>query len=86
VLALNVFHHFLKTEMDFMKLRKLLRNLKMDHMFFEATTYGDDQMKNAFVNFTQSEFVEFILQHTSLNKSTIIYSAKNGRKIFHLSK
>jgi len=86
VLALNVFHHFLKTETEFIKLADLLRNLKTEQMFFEAHQYDDVQMKDAFVNYTQPEFVDFILQHASLNKSEVVYSAKNGRTIFKLSK
>lgn len=86
VLALNVFHHFLKTKIEFVKLKALLKNLKTKQMFFEAHAYDDAQMKDAFVNYTQPEFVDFILQHTSLNKSEVIYTAKNGRTIFSLSK
>jgi 2-polyprenyl-3-methyl-5-hydroxy-6-metoxy-1,4-benzoquinol methylase len=86
VLALNVFHHFLKTKTEFIKLKGLLKNLKMNQMFFEAHRYDDAQMKNAFINYTQPEFVDFVLQHTSLNKSEVIYTAKNGRTIFKLSK
>ena len=86
VLALNIFHHFLKTEADFVKFKHLLKNLKTDSMFFEAHRYDDTQMNNAFINFTQPEFVDFILQNTSLNKSKVIYTAKNGRTIFKLVK
>jgi 2-polyprenyl-3-methyl-5-hydroxy-6-metoxy-1,4-benzoquinol methylase len=86
VLALNVFHHFLKTKTEFTKLKGLLKNFKMNQMFFEAHRYDDAQMKDAFVNYTQPEFVDFILQHTSLNKSEVIYTAKNGRTIFRLFK
>lgn len=86
VLALNIFHHFLKTKADFIKFKRLLKNLKTDSMFFEAHKYNDTQMNNAFINFTQPEFVDFILQHTSLNKSKVIYTAENGRTIFKLSK
>ena len=55
-------------------------------MFFETHRYDDGQMKNAFINFTQPEFVDFVLKYTSLNKSKAIYTAKNGRTIFKLSK
>jgi len=86
ILALNVFHHFLKTEREFIKLEDLLKNLKTEQLFFEAHRYDDAQMKDAFVNYTQPEFVDFILQHTLLNKSEVLYTAKNGRTIFNLSK
>jgi hypothetical protein len=48
--------------------------------------YYEDQMKHAYVNYTETEFIDFILSHTSLNKSELIYTAKNGRKVFKLSK
>lgn len=85
VLALNVFHHFLKRKTDFCKLKDLLKNLKMDVMFFEPHLYKEEQMKDAYVNFTEAEFVNFMLQHTSLKKAELIYTEKNGRKVFKLS-
>lgn len=86
VLALNIFHHFLKTEPLFSKLQNLLKELDADMMIFEAHNYHEDQMKDAYVNYTETEFIDFILRLTSLNKSEVIYTAKNGRKVFKLSK
>ena len=86
VLAFNIFHHFLKTKSEFVKLKKLLQDLKMNQMFFEPHKYDDTQMKNAFINFTEKEFIDFILQQTPLNKSEAIYRAKNGRTLFRLFK
>jgi 2-polyprenyl-3-methyl-5-hydroxy-6-metoxy-1,4-benzoquinol methylase len=86
VLALNIFHHFLKRKTEFVKLKELLKNLKMDVLFFEPHLYHEVQMKGGYVNFTPTEFVDFILQNTSLTKSEVIYTAKNGRTVFKLSK
>lgn len=86
VLALNVFHHFLKTKTTYFQLIDLLKNLEMNQMFFEAHRYDDAQMRDAFINYTQPEFVDFILQNTSLNKSEVTHAAKNGRTIFKLFK
>jgi 2-polyprenyl-3-methyl-5-hydroxy-6-metoxy-1,4-benzoquinol methylase len=86
VVALNIFHHFLKAKTDFLKFEDLLKNLKTDVLFFEPHLYRDDQMKDAYVNYTETKFVDFLLSHTSLNKSEIIYTAKNGRKVFKLSR
>jgi hypothetical protein len=86
VLALNIFHHFLKRKTEFIQLKGLLENLEMDQLFFEAHRYQEDQMKDAYVNYTETEFVDFLLRHTSLNKSEVIYTAKNGRTVFKLSR
>lgn len=86
VLALNIFHHFLKRKAEFFQLKDLLRNLEMDELFFEPHRYQEDQMKDAYVNYTETEFVDFLLQNTSLTKSELIYTTKNGRKVYKLSK
>lgn len=86
VLALNIFHHFLKRKTEFIQLKDLLKNLEMDQLFFEPHRYQEDQMKDAYVDYTETEFVDFLLQHTSLNKSEVIYTAKDGRTVFKLSK
>lgn len=86
VLALNVFHHFLKSKTAFNQFKNLLKNLETDELFFQAHNYQEDQMKGAYINYTETEFVDFLLQHTSLNKSELIYIAKNGRHLYKLSK
>lgn len=86
VLALNIFHHFLKTKKDFLRFECMLKNLDTDVLFFEPHLHHDGQMKDAYVNYTETEFVDFLLNHLSLNKSEIIYTAKNGRKVFKLSR
>jgi hypothetical protein len=86
VLALNIFHHFLKTKKSFSQLKDLLENLEVDELFFEPHRYEDGQMKDAYVNYTEAEFVDFLLRHLSLRKSEAIYTARNGRTVFKLSK
>lgn len=86
VLALSIFHHFLKTEKHFSLFKDLLKNLETDVLFFEPHRPQEDQMKDAFVNYGETEFVDFLLQHTSLKKSEAIYTAKNKRTLFKLSK
>jgi len=86
VLALNIFHHFLKRKTEFIQLKDLLKNLEMDQLFFEPHRYQEDQMKDAYVNYDETEFIDFLLRHTSLNKSELIYTAKNGRHVYKLSR
>jgi SAM-dependent methyltransferase len=86
VLALNIFHHFLKRKTLYNNLINLLENLKMDNMLFEPHLPHEAQMSDAFVNYSQIEFVDFIMKHTSFTKSEVIYSANNGRHVYLLSK
>jgi len=86
VLALNIFHHFLKRKTTYLQLIDLLENLKTTELFFEPHLYSENQMRNAYVNFTETEFVDFLFRHTSFTKSEIIYTAENGRHVFKLSK
>lgn len=86
VLALNIFHHFLKTKTDYLRLKDMLKNLETAELFFEPHLYHEYQMKEAYINYTETQFIDFILSHTSLNKSELIYTAKNGRHVFKLSK
>ena len=86
VLALNIFHHFLKTKALFSQFIDLLKNLKTNELFFEPHIQREYQMKGAYVNFAENEFVNFLMRHASLEKSEIIYHDKNGRNVFKLSK
>ena len=86
VLALNVLHHFLKRKTTFFQLKDLMKNLETDEMFFEPHQYQEGQMKDAYVNYTETEFVDFLLRHTSLNESKLIHTARDRRHIFKLSK
>jgi hypothetical protein len=86
VLALNIFHHFLKTETSFSQFKSLLKNLKTRELFFEPHLHDEIQMKNAYINLNETEFVDFILDHASLNKAKLIFTDPSGRQIFKLSK
>ena len=84
VIALNIFHHFLKTEVEYNKLKQLLGRIKTDIMIFEPHLPNEPQMRNAFVNYNVEKFVNFILEYSSLNKSELIYTASDDRKVFKL--
>ena len=86
VLALNIFHHFIKTEEKHAELRCWLENLATESMFFESHRYDDPQMRNAYVNYREEEFLEFILNNSMLNKWEFIHKCKDGRRIFLLYK
>lgn len=84
VLALNIFHHFLKKEDSYFKLINLLKNLKMKEMYFEPHLPNEFQSGELYKNYSEEEFVEFILQKSKLNNAELIGEAKDGRKIYKL--
>lgn len=82
VLALNVFHHFLKKKTDYLKLIDLLNRLQMKELFFEPHLFEEPQMENAYKNYTEEEFVEFILRNSQFKKAKLIGAAADGRHLF----
>jgi len=84
IIALNIFHHFLKTETKYNLFIEWLNNLNVDQMFFEAHKYQEPQMNNSYVNYTEEEFVKFIIDNTTLNHVKFIYQAGDGRKVYSL--
>lgn len=85
VLALNIFHHFLKTKELYNKLVNLLLKLEMEEMFFEANNYNEPQMKSSFINYHPEEFVKFIIQNSCLNYYKKI-GEFDGRELYHITK
>lgn len=85
VLALNIFHHFLKTEESYHNLIGFLNKLKVKEMFFEAHNPEEFKNMNVYKNYSEDEFVQFILKNSTLKKAQKIGIAQDGRKIFKLS-
>jgi len=85
VLALNVFHHFLKEKKEYYQLIEFLKRLITKVMFFEPHLPNEPQMKKAYVNYNCEEFVNFILEHSPyLNRAVHIGEAEDGRPIYKL--
>lgn len=85
VLALNIFHHFIKEEYLYNKLIELLNNLIVKEMFFETHRQDESQMVGSYINYSPQEFVEFILSNSNFCKYKEIGDF-NGRKLYHLTK
>lgn len=60
VLALNIFHHFLKDREHFRLLSDFLARLDCSVLFFQAHDPAEGQMAGAFRNFSAAEFCQFI--------------------------
>ena len=84
VLALNIFHHFIKTEETYYKLIDLLKRLDMKVMFFQPELPASPQMRGAYQNLTCDEFVDFVLENSCLNEATCIGETENGRPVYRL--
>jgi 2-polyprenyl-3-methyl-5-hydroxy-6-metoxy-1,4-benzoquinol methylase len=85
VLALNVFHHALKTKESYYKLVALLQNLQMGELFFEVAGEHETQMEGAYRNYSPSEFADFVMRVSTLKHAEIIGKASDGRTIYRLS-
>ena len=84
VLALSIFHHFLKTKETFDKFAKWLGELNADMMILEPHCADEPQMIGAYRNFHEQQFVEFILERSVLKHSEIIHRCEDGRPIYRL--
>jgi hypothetical protein len=83
VLALNILHHFLKKKDSYFKLIELLNRLKMSELYFQTHRADENQMRDAYKNYSPEEFVDFILENSCLDEAKLI-GEENGRLIYKL--
>jgi SAM-dependent methyltransferase len=83
VLALNVFHHFLKSESSHRRLIEMLGRMRMREMIFQSHKPGERQMASAFRDYSPEEFVAFLLDHSCLASAEYI-GADRERPIYRL--
>lgn len=83
ILALNIFHHFIKKKRIYNKWIDMLQRLECKVMFFQAHNPNEGQMLDAYKNFDSTEFVKVILQNSCLNEAELILDGK--RPIFMLT-
>jgi hypothetical protein len=87
VLALNIFHHFLKTKEKYETLITLLRRFRAELMLFEPhVSDPPGQMANAYLNYPPEQFVDFVATHTGLSNTEFIGKAHDGRPLYRLSR
>jgi len=86
VLALNIFHHFLKKETLYNELIKFLHSLDAQVMFFETHKPDEPQMKNSYANYSPEEFVQFVCDHGRFRSAENIATTPDGRSLFKLSR
>ena len=79
VLALNIFHHFLREKELYQNLIEFLGRLKLNTMYFQPHDPSEKIMRNAYVNYDNEQFVRFIIKHSCLNKFELINKQSDGR-------
>jgi hypothetical protein len=84
VLALSIFHHFLKERHTFEQFTKWLSELNADVMFFEPHCADESQMIGAFRNLQEQEFVDFVCATSVLKHSELIHRCEDRRPIYRL--
>lgn len=84
VFALNIFHHFLKKESDFIRLKEFLQNLRAKMIFFEPHLQFEPHMQQAFMNPGEEEFVKLVRTMAHLECSELICRDGDGRAIYRL--
>lgn len=76
VLALAVFHHFIKTKDRHDRLMELLEKVKAREMFVWGHNVREPQMRNAYRNYDVQEFAELILRRSGFNSYVVIGKIK----------
>jgi len=84
VLALNVFHHFIKKKSTYLKLIKLLKRLKVKELYLGIHHPREFQNLKLYRNYNSEQFVNFILKNSCLNSAKFLGRTKNGRPIYKL--
>lgn len=85
VLALAIFHHFIKTPELHQELVDMLNRLDMKEMFLQAHRTDEPQMQGVYRNYKPEEFAQFIVDNSCLTHFKEIGDF-DGRKLFHIYK
>lgn len=86
VVALSIFHHFIKTEAGYRRLRELLGRLRIGTLFFEPHRPDESQMQGVYANPGPEEFASLVAGWAGLTRVEPIYTADDGRLVFVLDR
>jgi hypothetical protein len=84
VLALAIFHHFIKEQRTFEKLKFLLHGLDVNEMYFEPHLPDEPEMQGSYLNPSPQEFVDFIISNSCLNNYRLLGYCEEGKPLFKL--
>lgn len=86
VLALNIFHHFLRTESTYNALWDFIARLDAKVMFFETANKDEPVMRDAAINPDPDDFVDMILARSSFRHARQIAVVARGRRLYVLER
>lgn len=87
VLALFIFHHFMKTRELHDKLVGLLGRIRCRQMFLGVPDPGEPQMEGAYRNPGAAEFAEFVMTHSGMGRYEVLASPwPGGRAILKIER
>ena len=84
MLALSIFHHFIKTRGTHQLLIEFLKRVKAEVILFQPHVARTFEGKGYFRNYTETEFVQFVLEHSGHRHSEQIGRNTDGRAIYKL--
>jgi len=84
VLALNIFHHFIKRKVEYDRLVTFLRKLQCKELFLETHHPDEVQMGQSYRNFHADEFAEFVCSHARLAGKEVVLKMGDGRVLYRL--
>lgn len=86
IVALNILHHFLRTEQSFANLKTLLGKVARGVMYVQTHNPETvDGIDDYFAPMTVPQFLEFIVENSIFTRYSEIYRESDGRPIFLFS-
>jgi len=83
ILALNIFHHLIKTEKGYDALREFLRGTGANLILFESHVHKPNgQMRNAYWKPESQEFAEFVAKESGMRKPVFLGKARGSRPLY----
>ena len=88
IVALNIFHHLIKTHPLHAGLEAFLQKLQADVLIFEPhlPKHAWRQMEGAYRNYEPDQFVDFVSRHTGMQSIELIGTASDGRPLYKLAR
>lgn len=86
VLALNIFHHFLKSATSYRQLEKFLDRLRARFMLFEPHLPREGQMQGAYRNMAPADFAEWVREKGGFATVREVGHAADGRALYLLTR
>jgi hypothetical protein len=86
ILALNIFHHFLKDKFRYYRWLDFLERLDTKVIYFEPHLSNEEQMRGSYINYEPEEFANVIAKRCKMKRVQEIGHSTDGRPFYVLYK